>query len=285
MKMIALFPKVDREEALTAARQVISFLKQRGIRIVIEEEKAHLFDDPPLTSVDPSAIDLLITLGGDGTILRVGRRYAHLNVAILGINLGNLGFMADVHISDLHVCLQDIIDGKFSVRNRLMLEGTYPDGTSFFAINDCVLHRAYNPGLIEITVYIDDAYLNTFKADGLILSTPTGSTAYSLAAGGPILTPDLEAFVLSPVCPHTISHRPLVISSRRTIRFEALSKQSPIEVVNDGSVGFEMQNGETMTLKKSGQTFKLACLKRINFFSILREKLGLSGKLHSSRVT
>ncbi|CCB88764.1 NAD(+)/NADH kinase [Simkania negevensis] len=279
MKTIALFPKVKQPDAKKLAEQVITFLKEKKIHVVVEDDKAEVLNQPPLSSANPGEIKYLITMGGDGSILRVAHMYHYLDAAILGINLGHLGFMADVQIADIIPCLEDLVNQKFSIQKRIMIEGTSPSGETFFAMNDCVLHRARNPSLVEMAIYVDDLYLNTFEADGVILATPNGSTAYSLAAGGPILSPDIEAFVLTPICPHTISNRPIVLTPNQEIQIEYVSENEPIEVVSDGLSRFELQTGETIKLRRSPKTFKLVNLTRIDFFSTLRTKLGWSGKL------
>jgi len=279
MKTIALFPKTKESASKKLAEQVISFLKEKSIQVVVEDDKAGDLGEAPLSSANPKDIECLITMGGDGSILRVAHKYADLDAAILGINLGHLGFMADVQIADIIPCLEDLIHGEFTVQNRIMIEGTSPSGESFFAMNDCVLHRARNPSLVEMAIYVDDLYLNRFEADGVILATPNGSTAYSLAAGGPILSPDIDAFVLTPICPHTISNRPIVLTPNREIQIEYVSENEPIEVVADGLNRFELKTGETIKLRRSPKTFKLVNLNRIDFYSTLRTKLGWSGKL------
>lgn len=279
MKTIALFPKTKDIKSKKLAELVISFLKEKAFHVVVEDDKANELNAPPLSSVSPKHITFLITMGGDGSILRVAHSHADFDAAILGINLGHLGFMADVQMTNIIPCLEDLIHGKFSVQNRIMIEGTSPNGAPFFAINDCVLHRARNPSLVEMAIYVDGLYLNTFEADGIILATPNGSTAYSLAAGGPILSPDIEAFVLTPICPHTISNRPIVLAPSREIQIEYVSENEPIEVVSDGLSRFELKTGEKIQLRQSSKTFKLVNLNRIDFFSTLRTKLGWSGKL------
>ena len=279
MKTIALFPKVSQPESKKLAHEVITLLQSKNIHVVVEDDKAKDLDALSLSSADPKSIAFLITMGGDGSILRVAHSYADIDAPILGINLGHLGFMADVQISEIIPCLEDLLKGKYSVQSRIMLEGTSPNGETFFAMNDFAFHRARNPSLVEMAIYVDDHYLNTFEADGIILATPNGSTAYSLAAGGPILSPDIEAFVLTPICPHTISNRPIVLNSNKEIRIEYVSKNHPIEVVSDGLSSFELKTGEKVKFKRSPRTFKLVNLDRIDFFSTLRTKLGWSGKL------
>lgn len=275
----ALFPKISQPDAKKLAQQVLAFFDEKKIPTVVEDDKAQALNAPSLSSVNPKEIKCLITMGGDGSILRVAHQYSDLDAPILGINLGHLGFMADVQISEIIPCLEDLIQGEYTVQNRIMLDGCSPDGKTFFAINDCVLHRARNPSLVEVAIYVDDSYLNTFEADGIILATPNGSTAYSLAAGGPILSPDIEAFVLTPICPHTISNRPIVLTPNREIQIEYVSHSKPIEVVTDGLSCFELKTGETLKLRKSPKMFKLVNLTRIDFYSTLRTKLSWAGKL------
>ncbi|MDJ0651891.1 MAG: NAD(+)/NADH kinase [Simkaniaceae bacterium] len=276
---IALFPKVDKDESKKIAARVIDFLSAHGISVVVEDDKAKMFERPSLASADPESIDILITMGGDGSILRVAHQHSEFKAAILGINLGHLGFMADVQISEIIPCLEDLLKGRYIIQERIIIDGVSNRNTPFFAINDCVLHRAQNPSLVEIAIYVDDLLLNNFQADGVILATPTGSTAYSLAAGGPILSPEIDAFVLTPICPHTISYRPIVIPPHQDIRIEYVSKNQPIEFITDGLQHFEMSPGDHVILKKSSRTFKLIHLKRTDYFSTLRHKLGWSGKL------
>ena len=278
MKTVAIFPKIEKPYFKNLAKEVATFLRKKNIEVVVEDDKAALFNMPPLSSVNPKEVELLITMGGDGSILRIVHAYKNLSAPTLGINLGHLGFMADVQVTNLIACLEDLVNKKFSIQGRIMIEGSSPSGENFFAMNDCVLHRAKNPSLIEVAIYVDDRYLNTFEADGVILATSNGSTAYSLAAGGPIISPEIEAFVLTPICPHTISNRPIVLTPSE-IRIEYLSKYKPIEVVTDGLFRFELQTGEAITLRKSPKKFELVQLDRTDFFETLRGKLGWAGKL------
>ena len=279
MIKLALFPRIYEEENKKLALQVIEFFTQHNIPLVVEDDKAKMLGMPPFSSIDPESISILVTMGGDGSILRIAHQYSELNAAILGINLGHLGFMADVQLSNLIPSLEDFINGNYSIQKRMIIDGTSNRSHSFFAINDCVLHRARNPSLVEIAIYVNDLLLSYFQADGVIVATPTGSTAYSLAAGGPILSPEMDAFVLTPICPHTISYRPIVIHPHQKIRIEYISKNFPMEFITDGLHRFEMSPNDSVTLKKSAKTFKLVSLKKRDYFSTLREKLGWSGKL------
>jgi NAD+ kinase len=213
-------------------------------------------------------------MGGDGTILRLCHRYGHLNATIVGINLGYLGFMADIPVSDIYPSLADLLNGAYTVDHRLILEAG-----SMSAVNDIVIHRGKNYSLIELAIYVDSVYVNTFVADGIIIATPNGSTAYSLAAGGPILSPNLNAVVITPICPHTISNRPIVLTADQTIEIEYISPYDPIEVRADGLESISLKSKEKITVKRSSRTFNRAKLHRHEYFSTLRSKLSWSGKL------
>lgn len=276
--MIALFPNEKKKHSFELAAQIREFLEKEHVQVVAEDEKATQIGATPLSQVDPHKIQFLISMGGDGTILRLSHRYNHLNAAILGINLGHLGFMADVPISDIYESLNDLLKGAFTIEKRLVLEAAH-SSKRLQAVNDVVVHRANNYSLIELDILVDGMYLNTFVADGVVIATPNGSTAYSLAAGGPILTPGLEAVVITPICPHTISNRPLVLAAHHQIEVRYLSAYDPVEIRADGLDAFSMKSGETLTIQRSQKIFKLVNLHRHKYFSTLRTKLGWSGKL------
>ncbi len=277
--IIALFPNTTKKQSKNLAIGIVEFLTLRGITVISEEEEASTLNVKSLSSVDPKEIDLMISMGGDGTMLKLAHKYSHLDVPMLGINLGHLGFMADVPISDIYPSLQDLIDGSYRVHERVVIQGEALHSEHCFAINDIVVHRAKNPSLVEIAIHIDGTYLNTFEADGIIIATPNGSTAYSLAAGGPIISPDLEALVLTPISPHTISNRPIVLTANQEIQIQYLSDYDPVEVRADGLTSHELQTGDVFRITRRPQNFKLISLKRRDYFSTLRTKLGWSGKL------
>lgn len=272
--IIALFPNEKKKQSFELATHIRSFLEDQGITVVAEDEKAAAIGAHPLSTVDPSKIKFLISMGGDGTILRLCHRYSHLNAPIVGINLGHLGFMADIPTSDIYPSLTDLLKGAYTIDTRLMLQAN-----ELSAVNDIVIHRAHNYSLIELAIEVDGAYFNTFTADGIILATPNGSTAYSLAAGGPILSPNLDALVITPICPHTISNRPIVLSPDHEIKVRYLSDYGPIEVRADGLDAISLKSGDSLTIKRSPRTFKRVRLHRHEYFSTLRTKLGWSGKL------
>lgn len=278
--IIALFPNEEKKSSFDLAKQIIPYLNKNNIEVVSEDQKAKILNIKSISEVNPKDIKFLIAMGGDGTILRLVHKYIDLDAAILGINLGYLGFMADIPLTDVFQSLKDLISGEYIIENRIMIEGKSTKNETFLAANDIVFHRGYNHSLIDIAVYVDYMFLNNFCADGIIIATPNGSTAYSLSAGGPILSPQLEAFVLTQICPHTISNRPFVLTANHEIEIKYLSKHKhPIQVHSDGLKHFDMHTNDTFKIRKSNKSFNLVKLKRHDYFSTLRTKLNWTGKM------
>ena len=275
--IIALFPNESKPHSFELASDIKDFLTRKGVTVVVEDDKVPKVGGNPLSSINPESIDFLFAMGGDGTLLRLTHRFKQINAPILGINLGHLGFMADIPIDDLYPSLTDFLEGRFSVTNRIALETE-----NLYAVNDLVFHRGKNSSLIELAIRVDEIELNTFVADGIVIATPNGSTAYSLAAGGPILTPSLNAIVITPICPHTISNRPIVLTSDCKIEVEYLSDFESIEVSADGVNGIDLAPKQSLIIKRSEKMFRLVNLNRHEYFSTLRSKLGWSGKLKKS---
>lgn len=272
--IIALFPNEKKESSFELATQIRIFLENQGVTVVAEDEKAPSIGAKALSEVNAEEIKFLISMGGDGTILRLCNRYSHLNAGVIGINLGHLGFMADIPQDDIFPSLTDLLAGAYRIDSRLMIEAG-----DLLAVNDIVLHRAHNYSLIELALEVDGTYVNTFTADGIIIATPNGSTAYSLAAGGPILSPNLDALLITPICAHTISNRPIVISPDQKVRIKYLSPYEPIDVRADGLDAITLSSEESLTIERSKRTFKRVTLHRHEYFSTLRKKLAWSGKL------
>lgn len=277
--IIALFPNMTKAQSRNIAIGIKKYLEEKGIKVLVEDSEAEKMEALPLTQTPPSAIDFMITMGGDGTILRVVHRHPEIEAPILAINVGSLGFMADIPIKDIYPSLESLLDGKYEVNGRLMMKGETQNNENSFAVNEIVIHRASNACLVELAIHVDGVYLNTFSADGVIISTPSGSTAYSLAAGGPILTPELDAFVLTPICPHTISNRPIVLMPQEEMQVQYISDYGPIEITFDGYTRFNMSKGEILKIRRSEKKFKLVSLPDHDYFSTLRTKLGWAGKL------
>lgn len=277
--IVALFPNTSKNLALSTARDICQFLSNKNVQVAADDLHAEAIGAVPLSQIDHKQINFRISLGGDGTILRLIHRHPEIDAPLLGINLGSLGFMADIPLSDIYSSLQDLLDGYYTIQNRMMMEGCTSKNDCCRAVNEMVIHRAQNPCLIDLAVYVDGIYLNTFSADGIIISTPSGSTAYSLAAGGPIVAPELDAFIITPISPHTISNRPIVLMPKRDVQVQYLSPLSPIEVSYDGISSFTMSTNEIFTVFPSKQRFYLVSFASHDYFSTLREKLNWQGKL------
>jgi NAD+ kinase len=279
--LIALFPNEKKKHSFDLAKEICQFFSSRSISVVAEDEKAKKIGAKPLSKADPREIKFLISMGGDGTLLRIAHRFSHIDAPILGINLGHLGFMADVPVQEIIPSLEALLAGEYKIDERIMIETQSPDGKTLSGVNDIVVHRGQNYSLIELAIRLGGVYVNTFVADGIIIATPNGSTAYSLAAGGPILSPGLDAVVITPICPHTISNRPIVLTMNQQIEIEYLSPYDPIDVRADGIEAFDLPANGKIIVKRSAKSFKIVNLKRHEYFSTLRTKLGWSGKLPS----
>jgi NAD+ kinase len=278
MMKIALFPKINTQKAKALALEVIQFLTHQSVMVIMDDENAKEFNLPPISSINLNEIQFFISMGGDGTILRLLQKYQKFDIPIIGINIGHLGFMADIPSTDIYPSLKDLLEGAYEIENRVVLHSDLK-GQTGCAVNDVVIHRSSNPNLVELAIKVDGGHINTFEADGVIVSTPNGSTAYSLAAGGPILVPGLDALVLTPICPHTISNRPIVLSSNYEIEIQYLSPYDPVEVVLDGMHYGRMATGDILKVKKHDKSFRIVSLLRHDYFSTLRSKLGWVGKL------
>ncbi|MBU0952362.1 MAG: NAD(+)/NADH kinase [Elusimicrobia bacterium] len=217
--------------------------------------------------------DICITLGGDGTILRVAKIIAPLGIPVLGVNTGSLGFLAGTDPGEMFSIIEKSISGKFKIEERLMLD-IETSGKSYLALNDCVIRSGSSSRVILLNVKVNNLALAEYIGDGLIISTPTGSTAYSLAAGGPIVSPKLPLFIVSPICPHTLSQRPIILSSDSNIVTEVPKYKSNKNIVIsiDGQENFNISSGAAIAVKKSKYKLKLIAHPDKSYFNILRSK-------------
>jgi len=275
---IVLFCNFLKPQSKKVIMEMIQLLQDKNT-LYIEESFAKEFNIKPLSSIDPKKIDYCISLGGDGTILQFLHRFKDITAPLLGVNIGHLGFMADIPLNDLEMSLKAFLEGAFEVEERLMIE-YINDKNSNFALNDIVVHRGANPSLIELKVHVDGVYFNSFRADGLIIATPNGSTAYSLAAGGPILTPKTKAICLTPICPHTISNRPVVFLPEKELIIEPIEPKKPVEISIDGIHQYYLDANQTIKVRICKRPFKVVNLKKRDNFFTMRTKLNWAGKLN-----
>lgn len=247
-----------------------------GIDVLLSEESASAIG---YSGVDFDYMceecDFLVSLGGDGTLLSLVRKSYGRGKPVLGINAGNLGFLADVTLDSVPMFLKQLHSGEYRIDNRMMIEGyvEQDDGTreSFYALNDVVITRPTISKMSKIDAYINKEWFNTYRGDGLIVSTPTGSTAYNLATGGPMVHPMTDAFLLSPICASSLTQRPLVMPSDFTIRLK--SHKDRVVVMVDGQDAYDMEAGKTLAIRGASVGAKMLHRKDRDYFSVLREKL------------
>lgn len=267
--------------------QIADHLRQRQLRVLIDEDSARLIPDNGLEVASRTAIgqqcDLAIVMGGDGTLLNAARSLVDHEVPILGVNLGRLGFLADVSPSEIPHSLDEVLAGQFREASRSLLhaqvmhEGQVASEAD--ALNDVVVHKREVARIIEVDAFVDGRFLNAYWADGLIISTPTGSTAYALASGGPIIHPGLEAVVLVPICPHTLTHRPIVVKADSVIEVVLNSvNTTAAQVTCDGQLSLAIEPGDRILIRKKSRKARLIHPLNHDYFELLRAKLnwGLS---------
>jgi NAD+ kinase len=279
VRTCGIITKRNKPEALSLTREIAAWLSARGIRVLVEKEVAEQIGSPDHIERDgiPSHADLLIVLGGDGTLLSVARLNKVESIPVLGINLGGLGFLTEISKEETFPVLEKIIAGDFETEQRLMLKATiYRQGESIgesTVLNDIVINKGVLARIIDLETYIDGAYLTTFKSDGLILATPTGSTAYSLAAGGPIVYPSLNSIIVNPICPHTITNRPLVVPDTATVKVILKTTNQNVHITLDGQVGMPLQGGDVVEANKAPGHIQLIRSPYKTYFELLRTKL------------
>jgi len=277
---IGLIVNKSKPKAWNIARQIVSSLEYRNITVVIEAYVAEQLGRSDLGidfNVIPKHADVIFVLGGDGTLLGIARQFAPYNIPILGINVGNMGFLTEAEPEDLEETIDKVIEGKYFIQNRMMLEAqVLRDGKllkQFIALNEVGIAKGAFSRMIEVFMYIEDKFLASYKGDGLIIATPTGSTAYSLSAGGPIVSPDIDLMLLTPICPHSLNMRPMVVSAQNTIRTKLQATHNDIGLTIDGQLGFKLELDDVIILSKSKHHAKLIRWPEYNFFEVVRRKL------------
>jgi NAD+ kinase len=280
IKKIAVFPNANKDAGLDITRQLVQWLEIRGVSVMLNESTASKIERSDLAYSGHSMYsepDIIIALGGDGTLLSIARQVCLYQIPILCINLGHLGFLTEVEVSDMYPALEKVLEGRYSIENRMMLQIAVirddMEVEAFYALNDAVISKGSFSRLIRLKAYIDDEFVNNYIADGLIIATPTGSTAYSLSAGGPIVSPNLESILLTPICPHSLNSRSLVISDKEVIRIYIDDPSSDIVMTIDGQEGFRVANGDIVMLKKAGIYTHLVRVSGKSFYKLLHEKL------------
>ncbi|MEE8319347.1 MAG: NAD(+)/NADH kinase [bacterium] len=280
MKRIGIITKTTSPHADQVMEELVPWLTQRGLEVNFQDNYSRLEGDgarsSPLESVADD-VDIVLVLGGDGTLLAAARLLEEVDIPILGINLGSMGFLTEVSLDDIYVNLEKVIEEDFFIEERMRLKAGLMRGkdliAEFMVLNDVVINKGALARIIDMETLVDGESVTTFNADGLIISTPTGSTAYSLAAGGPIVEPNLDIIIISPICPHTLTNRPLVVSGGSEVEVVLVSDSGRVYLTLDGQEGLGLEEGDRIRIKASERRVRLIRTGHKSFFEVLRTKL------------
>jgi NAD+ kinase len=281
MKKVGIIARKNKPEAAEIVNELRDWLIRRGFEPYFDEDTADLIHEKtyryPKDRI-PFLVDMMIVLGGDGTLLSVARLMEERQVPILGVNLGGLGFLTATTLEKLYPTLQSIQKNEYILDNRMMLAAeVYRQGeriAGYTVLNDAVIHKgAALARIIDIDTYIDKQFVTSFRADGLIISTPTGSTAYCLSAGGPIVHPQVEAFIMTPICPHTLTNRPIVIPNMAVVEVTMRSEHEDVMLTLDGQVGVALLYRDIVRVTKAKHQIQLIQPSGRNYFEVLKTKL------------
>lgn len=281
MKEIGVIPNWHKRNSNLVVEKIALFFKQRKIKIKIaDKDQADFYNERSLAeqlSSWENNLELIIVVGGDGTILRVARDMACWDVPILGINLGHKGFLAEIEVEQMERFLQYIVTGQYSLQERMMIEARLLRGEeelgSYLALNDIVVSRGPFSRIIKVEAYVNDDFMESYFGDGIIIATPTGSTGYSLSAGGPIANPSMELFVVTPICPHSLYNRSVIVNGNDKINLRIDSRQVQVVLTVDGQVRFALEDEDQIIVTRSAQKVKLVCFHDYSFYRMLHQKL------------
>lgn len=285
IRRVGVVVKPAQPEALQMLCELVVWLKDRDLTLVgepnIERERIEAETNCAIEIEDSERlserVDLFVVLGGDGTMIRAARLVGKHDVPVLGINYGSLGYLAEFRTDELFPALESILAGDYRLDERVMLdvEVIHDDEQRVRGrvLNDVVINKSALARIIEIEARLNNQFVNAFRADGLIVSTPTGSTAYNLSAGGPVVYPSMEAIVITPICPFTLSNRPLVVPDSASIELCIKTQKEEVAITLDGQTGFPLEVGDRVLIKKSSTTFKIVQPVNRNYFEVLRDKL------------
>lgn len=277
---IGIFPNMAKKEIENILEKMINFLQTQNVEVFLPE-KVRVIGKFNKFIVDNnflySNIDIALTLGGDGTLLSTGRKFASKGVPVCGINLGRVGFLAEIETDEIIDKLTKIINNNYFIEKRLMLEGVvYRNGEKIFsaeAINDIVVTKSGLSRMIKLKLLIDDILTAEYQADGIIFATSTGSTAYSLSAGGPIINPSLKVMLITPICPHSVNARPLIIDENEEIKLKVSARHNDIGLTVDGQIVYPLLPGDLITIKKSLLTADFIRFTDKNYYKTIKKKL------------
>lgn len=280
IRNVGIISRPRREDVAAVVPRLIEWLTERKLSVFYDEETAEFISAGRRQRTRQqlaAEVDFLIVLGGDGTLLSAARAAAERRVLILPVNLGRLGFLTSITLEELYPLLEQVLSGHHHVSERVMLKAEITRGgatiESHRALNDAVLNKGALARMIDLDLHINGDFVSKYKADGLIVSTPTGSTAYSLSANGPIIHPSVAAFVITPICPHTLSDRPLVVPDTSKIETGCLGDTRAALTI-DGQIGVELHPGDRVFISKAAETISLVQAPSKTYYEVLRNKLG-----------
>lgn len=279
MNTFGLAVNLNKEGVRELVLQIICWLEERGCTVLMNEDTARPLGLPVGVSQSQLAerAQCMLVLGGDGTLLRTARKMASTGIPLIGVNLGRLGFLTEIDIPEVLPALEQLLNGQYSIDERMMLEAlVYRQGLVVehsVGLNDAVITKGAFARLILLETHVNDEYVNTYPSDGLIIASPTGSTAYSLSAGGPLVTPALDLMLITPICPHSLWGRPVVIAPDSTIKVVVLSSRGEVMLTMDGQHGFSLRQDDHVIVRRAMQKARFLRLKGRSFFEVLRKKL------------
>ncbi len=284
IKCVGVVVKPNHKEAWATACELSAWLDERGIKLIGKPDEESGKIDVSRCGIEAVTIekfqseaDLIVVLGGDGTMISTARLTGNREVLVLGINYGSLGYLTEFRIEEMFPALEMILEGNFEIDRRVMLDVEHWREDEKLAagrvLNDVVINKAALARIIELEVELNNLYVNSFRADGLIVSTPTGSTAYNLSAGGPIVYPSMNAIVLTPICPFTLTNRPIVVPDKDEIVLKLKSETEGVMLTLDGQIGFSIAPDDKVLIRKSSTNFNLVQPPNRNYFDVLRNKL------------
>lgn len=285
IRRVGVLVKPQQPEAVKTICRLVEWLAARGVALVagpkiepgpIEQETGCAVETMELDAL-AETVDMIVVLGGDGTMIATARLLDKREVPVLGVNFGTLGYLAEFRVEEMAQALESIFEGNYRLDRRVMLAAELRRGEEKLlrnrVLNDVVISKSALARIVEIDTWLDHQFVNCFRADGLIISTPTGSTAYNLSAGGPVVYPSMNAVVITPICPHTLSNRPLVVPDDAEIEIILKTPSEEVALTLDGQVGFRMEAGDRVVITKSRTTFNLMQPINRNYFEVLRGKL------------
>lgn len=284
IRKIGIVSKPGREDSPELLSKLLPWLVSRGVEYRLDRVSARYVgqDDGFDRAALAEEFDLMVVLGGDGTLLSVARGVGKRETPLLAVNMGGLGFMMTTGPGEIFRVLEDTLAGRFEVQCRTVLEARVVRGGSpiatYLALNDVVVNKAAIARLLQLEIFINDEFMCTYRADGLIVSTPTGSTAYSLAAGGPIMLPSVEALCVTPICPHTLSNRPVVVPETARIQIVFQGGDDTTYMTVDGQVGLNLQIGDCIETHKAPHCVRVVQPQDVRFFDVLRSKMHWGGR-------